>query len=60
MEAQAYIEQEVYQGLGYKRGDFPVAEAAEGEVLSLPMYPELSQEQIRIVTDRLKQNQQNS
>jgi dTDP-4-amino-4,6-dideoxygalactose transaminase len=33
--------QEAVSYLGYKKGDFPVAEAVAGEVLSLPMYPEL-------------------
>ena len=28
--------------LGYKRGDFPVSEAASGDILSLPFYPEMS------------------
>ena len=38
--------QDVYQDLGYKKGDFAVAEEAQNEVLSLPMYPELSKKQI--------------
>jgi dTDP-4-amino-4,6-dideoxygalactose transaminase len=37
--------QEVYRYLGYKEGDFPQAEKASGEVLSLPMYPELDKKE---------------
>ena len=41
--------QKAYQGLGYKRGDFPVTEEAAGEILSLPMFPGLrGEEQARI------------
>ena len=36
-------EQPVFSGLGYKRGEFPVSEAASAEVLSLPMHPFLSE-----------------
>jgi dTDP-4-amino-4,6-dideoxygalactose transaminase len=43
--------QEVYKPLGYKLGDFPESERAQEEVLSLPLYPELGEEQVeRIVT----------
>ncbi len=42
--------QEVYKPLGYKSGDFPESERAQEEVLSLPMYPELSEEQIEKIT----------
>jgi dTDP-4-amino-4,6-dideoxygalactose transaminase len=38
--------QEVYKSLDYKKGDFPEAEKAQEEVISLPMFPELSEEQI--------------
>ncbi|MDZ8239779.1 MAG: DegT/DnrJ/EryC1/StrS family aminotransferase [Nostoc sp. ChiQUE01a] len=37
--------QPVYQNLGYQIGDLPVAEQACHEVISLPMFPELTQQQ---------------
>ena len=42
--------QPAYADLGYQLGDFPNAESAASEVLSLPMYAELSPEQIKIVS----------
>jgi dTDP-4-amino-4,6-dideoxygalactose transaminase len=42
--------QPIYASLGYKKGDFPHAERASQEVLSLPMYPELRTEQMERVT----------
>ncbi len=37
--------QKVYENLGYQKGDFPVTEKAAEEVLSLPMFPDLSLEE---------------
>jgi dTDP-4-amino-4,6-dideoxygalactose transaminase len=41
--------QKAFAYLGYKAGDFPESEAAGLEVLSLPIYPELTEEQQRSV-----------
>jgi dTDP-4-amino-4,6-dideoxygalactose transaminase len=41
--------QPMYAPLGYARGSFPVAERAADEVLSLPLYPELTSEQVERV-----------
>jgi dTDP-4-amino-4,6-dideoxygalactose transaminase len=38
-------QQPAYRDLGYKRGDFPISERCAQEVVSLPMYPELTEEQ---------------
>ena len=46
--------QPVYKNLGYQSGQLPVAEQACREVLSLPMFPELEQEQQDKVIDTLK------
>src|SRR6266576_5097797 len=43
--------QPLYSALGHKAGDFPHAERAAQEVLSLPMYPELRKEQIERVVE---------
>ena len=42
--------QEAHRDLGYKAGQFPHSEAAARELLSLPMYPELTDAQIECVT----------
>jgi dTDP-4-amino-4,6-dideoxygalactose transaminase len=46
--------QPAYRDLGYRAGDFPVSERIGGEVLSLPMFPELSPAQIGTVAGLLK------
>ena len=47
--------QEVYKTLGYKVGDFPQSEQAQDEVLSLPIYPELTTHQIEWVVDQIRE-----
>jgi UDP-2-acetamido-2-deoxy-ribo-hexuluronate aminotransferase len=38
--------QDGYKYLGYKEGDFPVSEMISKEIISLPMFPELKDEEI--------------
>nr|MBU1327709.1 DegT/DnrJ/EryC1/StrS family aminotransferase [Candidatus Omnitrophota bacterium] len=46
--------QECYKDLDYKKGDFPIAEKYCEEILTLPMYPELTEEEIKYVAEQLK------
>jgi dTDP-4-amino-4,6-dideoxygalactose transaminase len=46
--------QPAFADLGGQRGDFPVAEKAAAEILSLPLFPELSAEQVRAVCAALR------
>jgi len=46
--------QPAYEDLGYKMGDFPVSEACAAEVVSLPMFPELTDEQQQRVVSQIK------
>ncbi len=41
--------QPAYANLGYRVGDFPVADKLAGDILSLPLYPELSLDEVRVV-----------
>ena len=47
--------QEVYRYLGYSTGDFPQSEAAQERVLALPMYPELSDEDVTEVVSAINE-----
>jgi len=41
--------------LGNQEGDFPVSEAAARETVALPIYPELTRDQIAYVADRVRE-----
>jgi dTDP-4-amino-4,6-dideoxygalactose transaminase len=40
--------------LGYRKGDMPITEKVASEVLSLPMYAELTDEQLERVADSVR------
>jgi dTDP-4-amino-4,6-dideoxygalactose transaminase len=46
--------QTALKGLGYKAGDFPHAEEAAAEVLALPMYPELRDDEQEVVVEAIR------
>lgn len=48
--------QKVFNGEGYKKGDFPVTEMLCNEVLSLPMHTELSMDQLDYIVTNLLAN----
>lgn len=46
--------QKCFSYLGYKEGDFPVAEKAMKEILALPIYPEITEDEVDFVCDTIK------
>ena len=51
----SFHEQECFAELKYSNGDFPVSEFSESTSLALPIYPELSEEQIKYTADKIKE-----
>src|SRR3989339_163362 len=48
--------QEAFAGLGYKKGDLPVSEKIQEQVLSLPIFPELTNEEIERVCEAINKH----
>jgi dTDP-4-amino-4,6-dideoxygalactose transaminase len=49
--------QAAYRHFGHQKGDFPITEASAARLLSLPMYPELTQTQIEYIATTIKNHQ---
>ena len=47
--------QKPYRQLGYKKGDFPITEAKAKRILSLPMFPEITEKEIKYVARQIKE-----
>lgn len=46
--------QKCFNHLGYKEGDFPVAEKVSKEILALPIYPEITEDEVDFVCTAIK------
>lgn len=46
--------QNAYKYLGYKKGDFPIAEKISQNILALPIYPELTKDEVHYVCETIK------
>ena len=44
---------QAFDFLGYKEGDFPVSEELADRILSLPMFPEITDEQVEEVAEAI-------
>lgn len=45
--------QPVFEYLGHKKGDFPISEKIASEIISLPIFPEITEEQIEYICEKV-------
>jgi len=48
--------QKAYEHLGYRKGAFPVTERAAAEIVSLPMFPQLTHSQQDLVVNKVREH----
>jgi len=46
--------QKCFEYLGYKKGNFPVAEKVAENIIALPIYPEITEEEVEFVCETIK------
>ncbi len=46
--------QKCFEYLGYKKGDFPVSERIANDIIALPIYPEITEEEVEFVCETIK------
>jgi dTDP-4-amino-4,6-dideoxygalactose transaminase len=46
--------QACFQDLGYKKGDFPIAEKVADEIIALPIYPEMTMDEVEYICEKIK------
>lgn len=51
--------QKCMKELGYKKGDFPIAEKYAKEILSLPIFPELTEKEVKYIVGTIKRFYEN-
>lgn len=47
--------QKAYENMNFKKGDFPITEMISDRIISLPMFPEITDDQISFVTGKIKE-----
>lgn len=47
--------QKVYKDLGYKEGDMPVSEYLSHRTFAIPVYPELTEEEVNYIINSIKE-----